>query len=231
MGRRNKKKIYSIILVNHGKQLRTICSEETETKIYKKLKELLDESNSVSFPIRYNNHEHVMIEAEYELVIIKCSDEFDKKVNKVRSDSGEFVNYETTDDDWIVVDREPYNIEETFWVYGYHPRLQRKDFNWVFDNFIAKDAKNKYMFKSIQVYLNKLLIDCNGKLEIVICKNKKDSIRLYNLIETKSNEKKFKYIMFMGDISKSKYKGDWIKRIKELTGWNNTKINRSSTRP
>ena len=231
MARRNKKKIYSIILVNHGKQLRTICSEETETKIYKRFKELLDESKEVNFPIRYNNHEHVMIEAEYELVIIKCSDEFDNKVNKVRSDSGEFVNYETTDEDWIVVDRAPYNIEETFWVYGYHPRLQRKDFNWVFDNFIAKDAKNKYMFKSIQVYLNKLLIDCNGKLEIVICKNKKDSIRLYNLIETKSNEKKFKYIMFMGDISKSKYKGDWIKRIKELTGWNNTKINRSSTRP
>ena len=230
MGRRNKKKIYSIILVNHGKQLRTICSEETETKIYKKLKELLDESNSVSFPIRYNNHEHVMIEAEYELVIIKCSDEFDKKVNKVRSDSGEFVNYETTDDDWIVVDRAPYNIEETFWVYGYHPRLQRKDFNWVFDNFIAKDSKNKYMFKSVQVYLNKLLIDCNGKLEIVICKNKKDCIRLYNLIEANANEKKFKYIMFMGDISKSKYKRDWIERIMKLTGWNKVKIWRSTTR-
>lgn len=231
MPRRNKKKIYSIILINHGKQLRTLCSETTETKIYKRFKELLDESKEVMFPIRYNNHEHVMIEAEYELVIIKCSDEFDSKVNKVKSDSGEFVDYKTTDEDWIVVDRAAYDIEESFWVYGYHPRLQRKDFNWIFDNFIAKDAKNKYMFKSIQVYLNKLLIDCNGKLEIVICKNKKDSIRLYNLIETKSNEKKFKYIMFMGDISKSKYKGDWIKRIKELTGWNNIKINRSSTRP
>ena len=231
MARRNKKKIYSIILVNHGKQLRTLCSEATETQIYKRFQKLLDENKKVMFPMKYNNHEHVMIESEYEIVIIKCSDEFDSKVNKVKSDSGEYTNYETTDEDWIVVDRAAYDIEESFWVYGYHPRLQRKDFNWIFDNLIAKDAKNKYMFKSIQVYLNKLLIDCNGKLEIVICKNKKDSIRLYNLIETKSNEKKFKYIMFMGDISKSKYKGDWIKRIKELTGWNNIKINRSSTRP
>lgn len=231
MARRNKKKIYSIILVNHSKQLSTLCSEATETQIYKRFQKLLDENKKVMFPMKYNNHEHVMIESEYEIVIIKCSDEFDSKVNKVKNDSGEYTNYETTDEDWIVVDRAAYNIEESFWVYGYHPRLQRKDFNWIFDNFIAKDAKNKYMFKSIQVYLNKLLIDCNGKLEIVICKNKKDSIRLYNLIETKSNEKKFKYIMFMGDISKSKYKGDWIKRIKELTGWNNTKINRSSTRP
>ena len=226
MARRNKKKIYSIILVNHGKQLRTICSEETDTKIYKRFKELLDESKEVN-----NNHEHVMIEAEYELVIIKCSDEFDNKVNKVRSDSGEFVNYETTDEDWIVVDRSPYNIEETFWVYGYHPRLQRKDFNWVFDNFIAKDSKNKYMFKSVQVFLNKLLVDCNGKLDIVICKNKKDSIRLYNTIEETAREKKFKYVLFMGDITQSKYRSDWVDRIRKLTGWNDIKINRPSTRP
>lgn len=231
MARRNKKKIYSIILVNHGKQLRTLCSEATEAQIYKRFQKLLDENKKVMFPMKYNNHEHVMIESEYEIVIIKCSDEFDSKVNKVKSDSGEYTNYETTDEDWIVVDRAAYDIEESFWVYGYHPRLQRKDFNWIFDNFIAKDAKNKYMFKSIQVYLNKLLIDCNGKLEIVICKNKKDCVRLYNLIETKSNEKKFKYIMFMGDIANSKYKGDWIKRIKELTNWNDVKIKRTSTRP
>ena len=172
-----------------------------------------------------------MIEAEYELVIIKCSDEFDNKVNKVRSDSGEFVNYETTDEDWIVVDRAPDNIEENFWVYGYHPRLQRKDFNWVFDNFIAKDSKNKYMFKSVQVFLNKLLVDCNGKLDIVICKNKKDSIRLYNTSEETAREKKFKYVLFMGYITQSKYRSVWVDRIRKLTGWNDTKINRPSTRP
>lgn len=231
MARRNKKKIYSIILVNHGKQLRTLCSEATEAQIYKRFQKLLDENKKVMFPMKYNNHEHVMIESEYEIVIIKCSDEFDSKVNKVKSDSGEYTNYETTDEDWIVVDRAAYDIEESFWVYGYHPRLQRKDFNWIFNNFIAKDAKNKYMFKSIQVYLNKLLIDCNGRLEIVICKNKKDSIRLYNTIETLSNTKKFKYVLFMGDVTHSKYRSDWTDRIRKLTGWDDRKINRPSTRP
>ena len=32
MARRNKKKIYSIILINHGKQLHTIYSDTTEEK-------------------------------------------------------------------------------------------------------------------------------------------------------------------------------------------------------
>lgn len=231
MACRNKKKIYSIILVNHGKQLRTICSETTEVKIYNRFKKLLDENKKVTFPMRYNNHKHIMIESEYELVIIKVRDELESKTNKVRDAKGEFTDYETSDEDWIVIDRAPYNIEETFWVYGYHPRIQRKDFNWIFDNFIDKDSKNKYMFKSVQVYLNKVLIDCNGKLEIVICKNKPDAIRMYNLLESTSREKKHKYVMYMGDLANSKYKGDWIKRIQQLTNWSLTKISRPSTRP
>ena len=231
MARRNKKKIYSIILINHGKQLHTIYSDTTEEKIYRKFEKLLKENKKVMFPIRYNNHEHVMIESEYELVIIKCRDENESLTNKVRTDSGEFIDYTTTDDDWIVIDRATYNIEETFWVYGYHPRLQRKDFKWIFDNFISADAKNKYMFKTVQIYKNKLLVDCNGKLEMVICKNKQDGIRLYNKVEEESKRNKFKYIIFMGDVSKSKYRSDWIKRIKELTHWSDEKIKRSSTRP
>ena len=231
MARRNKKRIYSIILINHGKQLYSICSDTTEEKIYKRFDNLLNENKKVVFPVRWNNHEHVMIESEYELVIIKCRDEYESLVNKVRTDTGEFVDYTTTDDDWIVIDRAPYNIEETFWVYGYHPRLQRKDFNWIFDNFVSKDAKNKYMFKSIQVYLNKVLFDCNGKLEIVICKNKQDAIRMYNMIESIALKKKYKYIAFMGDVSKSKYRKDWFNRIQETTHWNKVKINRPSTRP
>ena len=85
MARRNKKKIYSIILVNHGKQLRTICSDTTEVKIYKKFNEILKENQKVSFPVQYNNLEHVMVESEYELVIIKCKEltESIKVMNKI----------------------------------------------------------------------------------------------------------------------------------------------------
>ena len=68
MARRNKRKIYSIILVNHGKQLKTICSDTTEVKIYKKFNELLKENKKVSFPIQYNSLDE-MVESEYELEI------------------------------------------------------------------------------------------------------------------------------------------------------------------
>ena len=181
--------------------------------------------------MRYNNHEHVMKECNYELIIIKGKDEFDNSVQKIKDEYGKFINYESSDEDWIIYDRANYDIEETFWVYGYHPRIQRKDFNWIFDTFIEKDAKNKYIFKSVVVYKNKLLIDYNGKLEMVICKNKSDCVRMYNMIEKKSVEKKHTNIAFMGDIADSKYKKMWMDKIRELTHWNDKKIERSSTRP
>jgi len=228
--KRNKVKIYSIIHTNHGKMKETICSAKTEKEIYKKFNDILKENKKVIFPMRYNNLEHIMKPSEHEIVIIKCRDEFEGKVNKVRTDTGEFVNYQTDEDNWMVIDRAPYEIEETFWVYGYHPRLQRKTFEWIFENFILNDSKNKYMFKTIQVYHNKVLIDCNGKLEMIMCKNKSDSVRFYNLLETYASKAKCKYVLFMGDLLHSKYKGEWIQRIMDMTGWNKKKITRKSTR-
>ncbi len=231
MARKPKKLFYHIILTNHGKQLRDLYFTHSEALVNKRFNAMLKENKKVVFPMRYNNHEHVMKECNYELIIIKGKDEFDNDVQKIRDEYGKFIYYESSDEDWIIYDRANYDIEETFWVYGYHPRIQRKDFNWIFDTFIEKDAKNKYVFKSVVVYKNKLLIDYNGKLEMVICKNKSDCVRMYNMIEKRSMERKHKNVAFMGDIADSKYKKMWMDRIRELTHWNDKKIERSSTRP
>ncbi len=231
MARKPKKLFYHIILTNHGKQLRDLYFTHSEALVNKRFNAMLKENKKVVFPMRYNNHEHVMKECNYELIIIKGKDEFDNDVQKIRDEYGKFIYYESSDEDWIIYDRANYDIEETFWVYGYHPRIQRKDFNWIFDTFIEKDAKNKYVFKSVVVYKNKLLIDYNGKLEMVICKNKSDCVRMYNMIEKRSMERKHKNVAYMGDIADSKYKKMWMDKIRELTHWNDKKIERSSTRP
>jgi hypothetical protein len=231
MARKPKKRIYHIILTNHGKQLKYLYFTHSEERANKKLASLIKENKKVAFPMRWNNHEHVMKECEYELVIIKYKDENDNDVSKIKDNTGKYVNYKSSDENWIVCNRAPYDIEETFWVYGYHPRLQRKDFNWIFDNFIKKDANDKYAFKSVQAFRNKLLVDMNGKLEIVICKNRSDCARLYNKIESVSRDMKLKYIAFMGDVTDSKYKENWVDRIQQLSHWKKFKINRNSTRP
>lgn len=182
-------------------------------------------------PIKYNNEKTKIIESEYELIIIKSKENDDELVSKIKDEYGKFIYYESSDDDWIIYDRSPYYIEETFWVYGFHPKLQRKDFNWIFNNIIGKDIKNKYMCKSIQIFKNKILVDCNGKLDMVICKNHSDAVRFYNKVEEIAEKNKYKYLIFLYDVTHSKYKKLWVKRIKDLTHWDNKKILRSSTRP
>ena len=222
--------LYNIILVNHGQHLTTLDYTDTEKNAYKKLNKLLEENKSVKFPVRYNNHEHVMLPSDYELVIIKRKELGDHKVVNLKNDIGDFVGYQTSHDDWVVVDRAPYKIEETFWVYGYHPRLQRKNYDWIIDNFVKINIDNKLSFKTIQVYNNKVLFDIDGNLEIVLCKNKDDAIKLYNMIEEYSKGNKLKRILFMGDLRRSQNLSSWIDRIMELTGWNRRKVMRLSTR-
>lgn len=231
MARRPKKNLYHIILVNHDKMKEDLFWTDSEATVNKEFKTMVEENKSVVFPIKFNNNKTEIIESSYEIMIIKARDKTESRETKVMDEYGKFVNYATNDDDWIIYDRSPYYIEETFWVYGYHPRLQRKDFKWIYDNFISNNSNNKYLFKTVQLFKNKILIECNGKLDMVICKNKQDAIRMYNMIEEWCERDKMKYVGFMGDLSYSRYKSDWITKIQKLTNWTRKKITRMSTRP
>ena len=231
MARRPKKNLYHIILVNHDKMKEDLFWTDSVATVNKEFKTMVEENKSVVFPIKFNNNKTEIIESSYEIMIIKARDKTESRETKVMDEYGKFVNYATNDDDWIIYDRSPYYIEETFWVYGYHPRLQRKDFKWIYDNFISNNSNNKYLFKTVQLFKNKILVEYNGKLDMVICKNKQDAIRMYNMIEEWCERDKMKYIGFMGDLSYSRYKSDWITKIQKLTNWTRKKITRMSTRP
>ena len=231
MSRRPKKNLYHIILVNHDKMKEDLFWTDSVATVNKEFKTMVEENKSVVFPIKFNNNKTEIIESSYEIMIIKARDKTESRETKVMDEYGKFVNYATNDDDWIIYDRSPYYIEETFWVYGYHPRLHRKDFKWIYDNFISNNSNNKYLFKTVQLFKNKILVECNGKLDMVICKNKQDAIRMYNMIEEWCEMDKMKYVGFMGDLSYSRYKSDWITKIQKLTNWTRKKITRMSTRP
>lgn len=231
MARRPKKNLYHIILVNHDKMKEDLFWTDSVATVNKEFKTMVEENKSVVFPIKFNNNKTEIIESSYEIMIIKARDKTESRETKVMDEYGKFVNYATNDDDWIIYDRSPYYIEETFWVYGYHPRLQRKDFKWIYERFIFNNTNNKYLFKTVQLFKNKILVECNGKLDMVICKNKQDAIRMYNMIEKWCERDKMRYIGFMGDLSYSKYKSDWITKIQKLTNWTRKKITRMSTRP
>jgi hypothetical protein len=200
----------------------------------KKMKALQQEYNKdVSFPVRYvsSRSEKTFTEADYRLMIIKKKEPTDTYQGKFRNDYGKYVDCITDNENWIFIEELPYMVEETFWVYGYNPKCQRKTFKFIFDELVISKVSDKHFIKQIAVFKNKLLIASTDKLDMVICKNHADSVRLYNEIARVSEEKKLKYVIFGGDINKKMISFDiWYKKMENLTHWTWRKLNKNTTR-
>lgn len=231
--RGNTKKWYHVILTSGKKRIETLGRFTTEHDAYKFFHNQIEENKNVIFPVRFINYKKIM-PSDYELYIIKQRDEFDvDTTTKLRNEYGELIEHKTDNEKWIIIDKHQWDIEETFWVFGYHPKYQRKTFSWIFEDFIESNQDDKYNFRNAIVYNNKFIVDCVGKLKIVFCKNKSDALRMYDMIERLCNEKKYKHVLFSGNLKSYsiKYRQEWIERLCEFTSFNRSKILRCSLRP
>ena len=227
----SKKRPYSIILTSRGKQKKCIKTFRTENEAYQYFQQLIDDNTKIKFPVKYINI-HGFVEAKYELYIIKkIGKEEIKETTYLRNDYGELIKHVTNSENWQVIDKTPWDIEESFWVHGFNPTFERKDYQWILDNLII--GTEGFFFKNILIYHNKLIIDKDGEIDIVFCKNKPDAYRLYTMIEEDSVKLKFKNIMFSGNLSdySKATVSSWMDKLCEVTGFNRKKIKRNSLRP
>ena len=228
------KRPYHIITTNNGVQIKDIYSAVNIDMALAKLRAFQIQFNkNIQFPVKYtsNKNEKTFTECDYRLMLIKKKIDNDTYKGKIRNEYGKFVDCVTSSDEWVFIEELPYQVEETFCVYGYNPKTDRKTYQFIVDEFINYNKKDKYFFKEIVIYRNKLLIDSISGLEIIICKNHQDSVRLYNSLQEYSKNKKYKNILFAGDIHKNSYSYEkWYNKIHELTHWNRRKINKNTTR-
>lgn len=225
------KYIYRIILTNRSRQVDELYMSSSEADAFSEFNKLLEAAKSVEMPMRYNNEKTEIVECDYELMVIKVRSEGEGKVTQVMDDMGRFVDYEASNDSWVILERSRYSKEETFFVYGHHPRHDRKTYRWIMDNLILGRKPSRYSFLTVRLYLNKLIVGDGDDMDIVICKNKSDALRLYNKLEEEKMERRIRFVAFMGDLAYSKYKSMWIDKICSRTGWNRKRVKRSSTRP
>ena len=228
------KRPYHIITTNNGVQIKDIYSAVNIDMALAKLRAFQIQFNkNIQFQVKYtsNKNEKTFTECDYRLMLIKKKIDNDTYKGKIRNEYGKFIDCVTSSDEWVFIEELPYQVEETFWVYGYNPKTDRKTYQFIIDEFINYNKKDKYFFKEIVIYRNKLLIDSISGLEIIICKNHQDSVRLYNSLQEYSKNKKYKNILFAGDIHKNSYSYEkWYNKIHELTHWNRRKINKNTTR-
>lgn len=228
----SNKKPYRLILTLNGNEKASYGSFVTETKGRQEMTRLSEESFKNTIIYKKYISAKIIEECTYELVLIKKREDNDPKITTLRNEIGKYVEHESSNDMWMIVDKMPFFVEEEFWVYGYHPLTDRKDFSFIFDNLIAPYASKRECAFSMSLFKNKVLFESNEKTDLVICKNKSDAIRLYNTIQDKvRNERKYKYIMCFGDCNSSRVaRNNIVEKIMDLTNWNKQKIMRQSTK-
>lgn len=227
---------YKLIITKNKEKVAHIKSLPTEELAYQLFYKAIEENKQeVVFPVRFLNYKKIL-PVEYEIYIIKYKSEDDRKLpnTKLRNEYGEFIEYTTDHEDFIVVDKAKWELEETFWVYGYHPQQERKTFSWILENLIESTIHDKLQFKNVLIYKNKFIVDCGeNNLKIVFCKNRDDAVRMYNEIEKICTQKKYKYILFSGDIQTKEriIRHRWVQKLMDFTGFNHRKITRHCLRP
>lgn len=227
--RKEQKSYYKIIVCSRNKINSTLKSTYFENKAYEYFNEEKEKANNVKFPMKYRNTFGKIVEAKNELLLVqKINDE--NQSTFLKNKYGKYTENIIVDKtNYIIIDKCEYPIEETFFVYGYHPYYERKNIDFIYDEFIKN---NNYEFVSIVCFRNKLVIEYDYDMNIVICKNVDDTIRLYNVLKEFCEHDKIKKVTFKGQIPySSSLDRDMIKKIKEKTGWNDIKIRRTSTRP
>lgn len=228
---------YMIILTKNRKRIKRLGATHWRSDSYNKYSTILEENNNkVKFPATIctlKNEEEKKKHAEliYELLLVKSIKQGENNISKLMNKDGKFVDNMTIGDkeNHIIIKKDVWLVEETFAVYGYHPKNDRKTYQFICDNLILNKPDIPDEMKRIMIYNNKLLIENINDFDFVICKNKDQCYKLYELLEKTIQNLKKKYIVFMGEITNKTLKNKWINRIQEKTGWsrNNCKKTQS----
>ena len=224
---------YIIIRSRENRQSKYIGRYHTIADAYAKKEELAKLNSAVIFPrenVNDGRRDDEIFESKTEYLILKKNDK-GASANKLRNEYGKLVDHEVVGGKWLIVDKFPCLEEETFWVYGFDNKKDRKTFSWIFNEFIANKVANPDTVVLIYVYNNKVIFKYDDEdFELVICKCVSDAIRMYNFIQAKTRRFKKRIILLGATGGHSPRGAEIIDMIRKKTGWKYKKIWERSTR-
>ena len=218
---------YKIISCRNGIQNKFIGRYRDIEDAYDVFNDLKTKDKDVIFPSIITGDEKIKNSID-EYILIEKSD---SQTSLLRNEYGKLVEQVVDKEGWVVIDKFRYKREELFWVYGYNSKNDRKTFLWIYTNLIISGIDGYFSFKRVFLYKNKLLIrDDSERLEMVLCKDVGDAIRMYNKIEEWVKRDKIKQILFIGDFSEiSDRRRKLEDELVKLTGWTKRKIQMKNT--
>jgi hypothetical protein len=218
--------LYRIILTSNGEYKKTLHRCTTKETAFINFRRLIDKNKGVKFPKKYINTSKIK-PVTYNICVTKPTTP-DDVFRTIRDDYGKTYT-EKPIGDWTILASDTYQIEETFWIYGFDSKKDRP----IVDDVVKKLVSNAYkqkVVKQIIVVYNKLIIYNEEQFDMIICKCVDDAQRLHHTLAKIAKKQKIKSLLFMGTASQATV-SRMYDLIKEKTGWPIKKIRRTSTRP
>ena len=225
---------YKILRFDFRKQVGYVGSYHDLEEVEMAKRILRYKNEEVVFPRKYTNNgrnSNGIYDFLSEYVVLKKVRESGDTngTTMLRNEYGKFVEHKYTDKDWVIYDKMPCVVEETFWVYGCNPKTGRKTFGWIYENLIDQKLSEGVYPIIVYVYNNKVIFKYDLDFEFVICKNVSDAVRVYNLLEEWCKKKK--QVIFSGKAYRGSGRLESTTRmLQDKTGWDRRKITRCSTR-
>lgn len=234
---------FKIIISRNNKQTKFVGVFSNLHAAYAKYLKKIKENEKIIFPVRFINSKQIK-PIHDEILLLKIRDKEEENYTMLRNEIGKLVKVSTSNKyegkktkynnkiiHWNVFERHEWKTEELFWVYGYHPRNDRKNFNFIYENLVKKPLIDKSIIARIVVYQNKFICDYGYDMGIVFCKNVSDALRLYTMIEETALNEKIENIIWNQRVVNRKLSTYWLDRLQEKTNFSRLKLKRNSLRP
>lgn len=205
---------HRVVMTVNDKYRKTLSRCKSLKEGYKAFRKHIKVGEKVIFPKKYVNNKKVE-KVEYKIYLVKDK-ENETPNNKLF-------------EDWDIVEENPYNLEEDFYIYGNkNIRFNRPKIG-VIIKALLKGIDEPHMIKQVIVVHNKLVIYNESYFYMVICKNLEDAQRLHHTLYTIINEREITNVIFSGTASPAtvQYMYDMIH---DETGWSMKKIRRYNSR-
>lgn len=219
---------YRVILVKNKKAVKALFKHAKKERTYEMYDKLISE-NIVYFPKRFDNCRASVTPIIFELLIIKKREATD--INRmVRNDIGQMVEEKSLSKNWTILERKPYEVEETFYIFGHDSVYDRFDFKRILKEILMKNIRLKGMVKEVIIINNKVIIQSDwDDFNLIICKCTSDAIRLHNTLKKAISKSKMKNILFLGRVQTNRV-GEVFEIIMDHTGWDRMKVGRVTSK-
>lgn len=215
--------VYLIYITKRKKKERYLHWFGLKTKAYEKYNQLVEENRkNVLFPKKSvrNGSQDTQRELDMEIILVKrATNNAQTLVTAFKDEYGKVVETKVdSKKESVILEKNEWRVEEDFYCYGYHPVRNRKNYEFILNEWVLNDRLSYDITKRISKFKNKVIIRDAEDFNFVVCKDKKQAESLYDKIMDDCDEMKLKHIFFLGNIPSTMTR-ETYEMLENKTGW------------